>query len=80
MSWNRKNFPGPVEMAMRMHQIQYERANRLQDENKQLRQALETAYDAITHAENYHQEAHVADHLRKAKLIIVDVLHNECEK
>lgn len=80
MSWEKKDFPGSVEMAMRMHQIQYERANRLQNENQRLQQTLETAYDAIVHAENYHQEAHVADHLRKAKLAIVDVLHNECEK
>lgn len=77
MSWEKKDFPGSTEMAMRMHQIQYERANRLQTENEQLRKALETAYDAIAHAENNRQEAHVADYLRKAKLVIVDVLHKE---
>lgn len=43
--------------------------------NAQLRVVLEQAYDAIAHAENYHQEPHVAEHLRKAKLAIVDALH-----
>ena len=42
MNWERKDFPGSVEMAMRMHQIQYERANRLEEENKKLKEWIES--------------------------------------
>lgn len=42
MTWEGKDFPGSVEMAMRMHQVQYERANRLEEENKRLKEWIES--------------------------------------
>lgn len=44
-------------------------------ENLRLKDALEDAYDAISHALNYHQDDHVWRHLDDAKNAVVEALH-----
>lgn len=39
--------------------------------------ALQKAYDAIAHAENYRQEPHVAKHLSEAKVAIFEAMYGE---